>query len=110
MSRIRPAVLIVVLLMVNSAFAETSRIRGVSSGGLLSILMGKTGKDGEAEAKDPVDRSSSKVQAVASFFPPTDLVNYGEEGRLFNQFEPVKFAWHTIPVASLPRDRQIKIL
>ncbi|HEV8292204.1 MAG TPA: alpha/beta hydrolase-fold protein, partial [Tepidisphaeraceae bacterium] len=85
-------------------------ITGASSGGFLSIMMGTSGKDGDANAKDPVERASSKVAAVACFFPPTDLVNYGQEGRLFNQFEPVKFAWHTIPVADRPRDEQIRIL
>ncbi len=85
-------------------------ITGGSSGGYLSITMGTTGKDGDPSAKDPVDRASSKVQAVACFFPPADLINYGKEGRLFNEFEPVKFVWHTIPVASLPRDQQIKTL
>ena len=31
-------------------------------------------------AKDPVDRESSRVQAVACFFPPTDFLNYGKPG------------------------------
>jgi len=85
-------------------------ITGASSGGFLSISMGTQGKDGDPKAKDPIDRASSKVQAVGCFFPPADLVNYGEQGRLFNQFEPVKFAWHTIPVSDKPREEQIKIL
>lgn len=85
-------------------------VTGGSSGGYLSIMIGTTGKDGDPKAKDPIDRASSKVQAVACFFPPADLVNYGQERRLFNQFEPVRFAWHTIPVSDKPRDEQIKIL
>jgi len=85
-------------------------ITGGSSGGYLSVMIGTTGKDGDPNAKDPIDRASSKVQAVACFFPPTDLVNYGQQGRLFNQFEPVKFAWHTIPVSDKPRDEQVRIL
>ena len=85
-------------------------ITGGSSGGYLSVMAGATGKDGDPKAKDPVDRVSSKVQAVACFFPPTDLVNYGEKDRLFNQFKPVEFAWHTIPVADKPRDEQVRIL
>ena len=32
------------------------------------------------KAKDPVDRESSRVQAVACFFPPTDFLNYGKPG------------------------------
>src|SRR4051812_27082400 len=85
-------------------------ITGGSSGGYLSVMIGATGKDGDPAAKDPIDRVSSKVQAVACFFPPTDLVNYGKKDRLFNQFEPVKFAWHTIPVADKRRDEQVRIL
>src|SRR5436190_23738585 len=44
-------------------------------------MIGVGGKDGDPKAKDPVDRESSKVQAVAGFFPPTDLFNYGAKGR-----------------------------
>lgn len=85
-------------------------ITGASSGGFLSITIGATGKSGDPKATDPIDRESSKVQAVACFFPPADLINYGQEGRLFNEFKPVEFVWHTIPVASLPREQQIKTL
>ena len=28
-----------------------------------------------------MDRISSRVQAVACFFPPTDFLNYGEKGK-----------------------------
>ena len=31
-----------------------------------------------------MERESSRVQAVACFFPPTDFLNYGEEGREVN--------------------------
>ena len=31
--------------------------------------------------KTPVDRESSRVQAVACFFPPADLLNYGQPGK-----------------------------
>jgi len=85
-------------------------VTGGSSGGYLSVMIGATGKDGDPKAKDPIDRASSKVAAVACFFPPTDLVNYGEKNRLFNQFKPVEFAWHTIPVSDKPRDEQVRIL
>jgi acetyl esterase/lipase len=85
-------------------------ITGASSGGFLSITIGTTGKVGDPNAKDPIDRQSSKVQAVACFFPPADLVNYGKEGRTFNEFEPVRFVWHTIPVSGMPKDEQVKIL
>jgi acetyl esterase/lipase len=56
-------------------------IMGASAGGHLSLMMGTAGKEGDPQAKDPVDRVSSKVQAVACFFPPTDFLNYGAEGK-----------------------------
>ncbi|MEW6156077.1 MAG: alpha/beta hydrolase [Verrucomicrobiota bacterium] len=55
-------------------------ITGGSAGGHLSLTMGTQGKKGPAEAKDPIDRESSAVQAVACFFPPTDFLNWGEPG------------------------------
>lgn len=55
-------------------------IYGGSAGGHLSLMQGTAGDLGNAEAKDPVDRQSSRVQAVACFFPPTDFFNYGKPG------------------------------
>jgi acetyl esterase/lipase len=55
-------------------------ITGASAGGHLSLTMGTQGGPGKADAKDPVDRASSAVQAVACFFPPTDFLNYGQPG------------------------------
>ena len=37
-------------------------------------------RSGGPKASDPVDRVSSRVQAVACFFPPTDFLNYGRDG------------------------------
>jgi acetyl esterase/lipase len=55
-------------------------ICGISSGGHLSLTMGTQGGPGNAEAKDPIDRVSSAVQAVACFCPPTDYLNWGADG------------------------------
>ncbi|MGV3773090.1 MAG: prolyl oligopeptidase family serine peptidase [Verrucomicrobiales bacterium] len=55
-------------------------ITGASAGGHLSLTMGTQGKKGAADAKDPIDRESSAVQAVACFFPPTDFLNWGMSG------------------------------
>lgn len=60
---------------------ERIGVAGGSAGGHLSLMMGTTGKDGDPKNKDAVDSASSKVQAVACFFPPTDFLNYGEEGK-----------------------------
>jgi acetyl esterase/lipase len=55
-------------------------ISGASAGGHLSLTMGTQGGPGDPKAKDPIDRESSVVQAVACFFPPTDFLNYGTPG------------------------------
>ena len=53
-------------------------ILGASAGGHLSLTMGVHGGPGPQDDKDPVNRESSAVQAVACFFPPTDFLNYGK--------------------------------
>jgi acetyl esterase/lipase len=55
-------------------------ITGASAGGHLSLMQGLAGDKGNPKAKDPIDQQSSRVQAVACFFPPTDFFNYGKEG------------------------------
>lgn len=57
-------------------------ITGGSAGGHLSLMTGTAGDDGDPAAKDPVERASSRVQAVACFYPPTDFLNYGETGNV----------------------------
>lgn len=56
-------------------------VTGASAGGHLSLMLGAAGDEGDPQARDPVDRESSRVQAVACFFPPTDLFNFGAPGR-----------------------------
>ena len=53
---------------------------GGSAGGHLSLMQGTAGDKGNPAASDPIDRESSRVQAVACFFPPTDFLNYGKTG------------------------------
>jgi acetyl esterase/lipase len=57
-------------------------ITGGSAGGHLSLMQGMAGDEGKPDAKDPIDRLSSRVQAVACFFPPTDFLNYGKPGEI----------------------------
>ncbi len=57
-------------------------ITGSSAGGHLSLMQGMAGDLGRPEAKDPIDRMSSRVQAVACYFPPTDFLNYGKPGEV----------------------------
>ena len=53
-------------------------VTGGSAGGHLALLLATRGGPGSSEAKDPVDRESSSVQAVAIFYPVTDLLNLGK--------------------------------
>jgi acetyl esterase/lipase len=54
-------------------------ISGASSGGHLALMASFTADDGKADAKDPVERVSSRAQSVVAWFPPSDLFNYGGE-------------------------------
>src|SRR6516165_8477230 len=56
-------------------------ISGGSAGGHLSLMQGTAGDLGNPKASDPVERTSSRVQAIACFFPPTDFLNYGGSGK-----------------------------
>ncbi len=57
-------------------------IMGGSAGGHLSLMQGCAFKPGDPKAKDPLERVSSKANAVGCFFPPTDFLNYGKEGEV----------------------------
>lgn len=61
---------------------ERIGITGASAGGHLSLMQGTAGDRGNSQAQDPIDRVSSRVQAVACFFPPTDFLNYGRAGEI----------------------------
>lgn len=52
-------------------------VTGGSSGGHLSLMIATRGPELTPEATDPVDRVSGGVQAVAIFYPVTDLINLG---------------------------------
>jgi acetyl esterase/lipase len=85
-------------------------IMGASSGGFLALTIGTAGKLGDPVAEDPVERASSRVQAVACYCPPSDLVNYGKVGCSIVEYEPVKFVWHAFGVQDKPKEEQIKVL
>jgi len=59
-------------------------ISGASSGAHLALMAAMSADDGKADAKDPVERVSSRAQAVVAWFPPTDLLNFGGEGAYKN--------------------------
>jgi acetyl esterase/lipase len=64
-------------------------ITGGSAGGHLSLMQGCAGADGNADARDPVDKESSRVQAVVSFYPPSDFLNWGEKGKVMLGAHPI---------------------
>lgn len=55
-------------------------ITGGSAGGHLSLAVATADDKINLAAPDPVDRVSSRVQAVAILFPPTDFLNWGMTG------------------------------
>lgn len=56
---------------------ERLGVSGGSAGGHLSLMLATRGGAGPASASDPLERESSAVQAVAIFYPVTDLVDLG---------------------------------
>lgn len=65
-------------------------ICGGSAGGHLALTIGTQGGPGSPDAKDPVDRESSAVQAVACFYPDTDFLNWSKPGEGFWDFEATR--------------------
>ena len=55
-------------------------IYGASAGGHLSLMIGLTGDEGDAQSEDAVEREPSRVAAVGEFYGPTDFLNYGQTG------------------------------
>ena len=60
-------------------------ITGASSGGNLSLLMGTIEAKSNKISTDPIVNVASRVQAVACFYPVTDMLNYREENRPFSK-------------------------
>lgn len=60
---------------------DPSRIglTGGSSGGHLSLMAALQADDGKPDSKDEVERVGCRVQALVTWFPPTDIVNFGAE-------------------------------
>jgi acetyl esterase/lipase len=56
-------------------------VSGGSAGGHLSLMLGTAADKGNPKANDPIERASSRVEAVACFFPPTDFSNFGAPGQ-----------------------------
>lgn len=83
-------------------------IMGGSAGGHLSLMAGTTGNDGDKDVEDAVGRTSSRVQAVACFYPPTDFLNYGKPGQ--NGAETILKKDYTAPFQFRRFDKETKTL
>jgi len=53
---------------------------GASAGGVISLMMAAAPQEGNPKARDPIDRVSTRLQAVGCFYPASDLVNFQKEG------------------------------
>ncbi len=83
-------------------------VSGGSAGGHLSLVLGTMGDDGNSGAADPVEKTSSRVQAVAAYFPPTDMREYVNHETLSAQFPAIVFpddqAADVSPLLSVTKD------
>ena len=82
-------------------------VLGASSGGHLTLSIATRGGLGTSDSTDPVERESSADQAAASFFPPTDFLNYGApgiNGAGAGPLAPLKVAFG--PLALTPEGRE----
>ena len=52
---------------------EKIGVFGGSAGGHLSLMLGTASDAGAPDARDPIERESSRVAAVVAYYPPTDL-------------------------------------
>ena len=53
-------------------------VTGRSSGGQLSLYLATAAEGANPNAKQPIDRVSSRVQAAVAYFPGTDMVHFGK--------------------------------
>lgn len=80
-------------------------IMGGSAGGHLSLMQGSAFKPGDPKAKDPLERVSSKANAVGCFFPPTDFLNYGKEGEIALGDGTLKGFWAPFDFHEVNKDK-----
>ncbi len=64
---------------------------GASAGGHLSLMLGTTGDDGQADSKDALEKVSDRVAAVVAIFPPSELKSYVESEKMRQQFPALQF-------------------
>ncbi|MEY3459179.1 MAG: Acetylxylan esterase precursor [Planctomycetota bacterium] len=81
---------------------------GGSAGGHLSLVLGTMGDDGDPDATIELEKTSSRVQAVAAYFPPTDIREYVNHKTLSQSFPAIVFpddqAVDVSPLLSVTKD------
>lgn len=73
---------------------------GGSAGGHLSLVLGTMGDDGDPQSAKELGKISSRVQAVAAYFPPTDIREYVNHEKLSPQFPAIVFPADQAPGVS----------
>ena len=73
---------------------------GGSAGGHLSLVLGTMGDDGDPQSAKELEKISSRVQAVAAYFPPTDIREYVNHEKLSPQFPAIVFPADQAPGVS----------
>lgn len=61
-------------------------VMGYSSGGHVSLMTAFSPPPANLESEDPVDRESSKVQAVVAYYPSIDLINFGGDNKTILEY------------------------
>ena len=69
-------------------------IEGYSAGGHLSLAVATTDDQIDTASKDPVDHVSSRVQAAAVLYPPTDFLNWGVPGNNVINAKDLQLQYH----------------
>lgn len=67
-------------------------ITGGSAGGHLSLAVAMADEKIDSSSQDPIDHISSRVQAAAVLYPPTDVLNWGGPGFNFINTKSVQLA------------------
>lgn len=71
---------------------EKIGIMGYSSGGHVSLMTAFASPREYPDSEDPIERESSKVQAVVAYYPSTDLLNFGAVNKtILDHFKSVGF-------------------
>ncbi|HUV62290.1 MAG TPA: right-handed parallel beta-helix repeat-containing protein [Sedimentisphaerales bacterium] len=59
---------------------ERIGMSGLSAGGVISLMMGATAMAGDPKVDDPVERESTRLQAIGCFFPASNLYRFNDSG------------------------------